>query len=127
MCWSIRSVFDTLDGIDTMTDDIQSLMPDMDHLDTLMPQLVALMPAMIETMKAMKTMMLTMYSTQKGLQDQQNEAQENSTAMGKAFDASKNDDSFYLPPGNLQQRRVQARHEELHLPRRPCRALHHQP
>src|SRR5258707_10387438 len=24
--------------------------------------------------------------------------QENSTAMGEAFDASKNDDSFYLPP-----------------------------
>ena len=24
VCWSIRSVFDTLDGIDTMTDDIQA-------------------------------------------------------------------------------------------------------
>ena len=56
------------------------------------------MPAMLENMKAMKTVMLTMYSTQKGLQDQQNESQKNSNAMGKAFDASKNDDSFYLPP-----------------------------
>jgi len=97
-CWAIRSVFDTLDGIDTMTDDIQGLLPVMDHLDSLMPQLVALMPSMIENMKAMKTTMLTMYSTQKGLQDQQNEAQKNSSAMGQAFDASKNDDSFYLPP-----------------------------
>ena len=44
VCWSIRSVFDTLDGIDTMTDDIQSLVPVMERLDTLMPQLVALMP-----------------------------------------------------------------------------------
>jgi RND superfamily putative drug exporter len=98
VCWSLRSVFDGLDGIDTMTDDIQSLLPVMDHLDTLMPQLTALMPEMIQNMKNMKTMMLTMYSTQKGLQDQQNEAQKNSSAMGKAFDASKNDDSFYLPP-----------------------------
>jgi RND superfamily putative drug exporter len=98
VCWSLRSVFDGLDGIDTMTDDIESLLPIMDHLDTLMPQMVALMPSMIENMKAMKTTMLTMYSTQKGLQDQQNEAQKNSNAMGKAFDASKNDDSFYLPP-----------------------------
>ena len=61
ICWSFRSIFDTLDGIDTMTDDIQNLMPDMERLDTLMPQLVALMPPMIETMKTMKTMMLTMY------------------------------------------------------------------
>ena len=44
VCWSIRSIFDTLDGIDTMTDDIQNLMPDMERLDTLMPQMVALMP-----------------------------------------------------------------------------------
>ena len=98
VCWSLRSVFDGLDGIDTMTDDIESLLPVMDNLDKLMPQLTALMPEMIANMKDMKTTMLTMYSTQKGLQDQQNESQKNSAAMGKAFDESKNDDSFYLPP-----------------------------
>jgi RND superfamily putative drug exporter len=98
VCWSIRSIFDTLDGIDTMTDDIQALMPQMEKLDVLMPQMVALMPSMVETMKSMKTMMLTMYSTQKGMQDQQTAGSENQTAMGQAFDAAKNDDSFYLPP-----------------------------
>jgi RND superfamily putative drug exporter len=98
VCWSLRSVFDALDGVDTMTDDIESLLPLMERLDTLMPQLTALMPDMIANMRDMKTTMLTMYSTQKGLQDQQNEAQKNSSAMGQAFDASKNDDSFYLPP-----------------------------
>src|ERR1700744_2435349 len=98
VCWSLRSVFDGLDGIDTMTDDIQSLLPVMDHLDKLMPQLTALMPEMIANMKDMKTTMLTMYASQKGLLDQQVAQQQNSTAMGKAFDASKNDDSFYLPP-----------------------------
>ncbi|MHA3024686.1 MMPL/RND family transporter [Mycobacterium sp. BMJ-28] len=97
-CWAIRSIFDTLDGIDTMTDDIQNLMPDMERLDTLMPQMVALMPSMIATMKNMKTYMLTMYQTQKGIQDQMSAMQDNSSAMGEAFDAAKNDDSFYLPP-----------------------------
>jgi RND superfamily putative drug exporter len=98
VCWSLRSIFDTLDGIDITADDVQSLVPLLERLDSLMPQLTALMPPMLENMKAMKTTMLTMYSTQKGLQDQQNESQKNSNAMGKAFDASKNDDSFYLPP-----------------------------
>jgi RND superfamily putative drug exporter len=98
VCWSIRSVFDTLDGVDTMTDDIQSLMPLMDRLDTLMPQLVAIMPSMIETMKSMRNITLTMYQSQKGQQDQTKAMQENQGAMGQAFDASKNDDSFYLPP-----------------------------
>jgi putative drug exporter of the RND superfamily len=98
VCWSIRSIFDTLDGIDTMTDDIQSLMPLMDRLDTLMPQLVAIMPSMIDTMKSMRNITLTMYQSQKGQQDQMKAMQENQGAMGQAFDASKNDDSFYLPP-----------------------------
>jgi RND superfamily putative drug exporter len=98
ICWSIRSVFDTLDGIDTMTDDIQNLMPDLEKLDTLMPQLVAVMPAQIETMRSMRQITLTMYQSQKSQQDQMKAMQDNSTAMGKAFDTSKNDDSFYLPP-----------------------------
>jgi RND superfamily putative drug exporter len=70
----------------------------MDNLDKLMPQLTALMPEMIANMKDMKTTMLTMYQSQKGLLDQQIAAQKDSTAMGKAFDESKNDESFYLPP-----------------------------
>ena len=51
VCWSMRSVFDTLDGVDTTTDDIQALLPDLERLDSLMPQLLALMPPQIETMK----------------------------------------------------------------------------
>ena len=98
VCWSIRSVFDTLDGIDTMTDDIQSLVPELQRLDSLMPQLVALMPQSIETMKSMRTMMLTMHSSQASQQDQTAAMNENSAAMGDAFNDSHNDDTFYLPP-----------------------------
>ena len=98
ICWSIRSVFDTLDGIDTMSDDIRNLMPDMDKIDAIMPQMLTLLPPMITTMQSMRTMMLTMQSTFGGLQDQMGAMQKNQTAMGQAFDASKNDDSFYLAP-----------------------------
>ncbi|BBY29048.1 RND family transporter [Mycolicibacterium sediminis] len=98
VCWSIRSVFDTLDGINTTSDDVQELVPELEKLDALMPQLTALMPQQITTMKSMKQMMLTQYATQKGQQDQQAAASENSTAMGEAFDDARNDDSFYLPP-----------------------------
>ncbi|MDZ4269850.1 MAG: RND family transporter [Mycobacterium sp.] len=97
-CWAFRSVFDTLDGVNTITEDINQLIPDLERLDTLMPQLVELLPGQIESMKTMKSMMLTMYQSQKGLQDQMAAQQENSHAMGEAFDDSRNDDSFYLPP-----------------------------
>jgi len=98
VCWSIRSVFDTIDGVDAMTDDIQALMPSLYQLDTLTGQLRTLMPPMIATMQSMKTMQLTMQSTQSGMYDQMAAMQDNQSAMGKAFDTAKNDDSFYLPP-----------------------------
>src|SRR3979490_1373559 len=73
-------------------------MPNLDHMDALMPQMLTLLPPMLATMTGMKTTMLTMHSTMGGLQDQMAATQKNQTAMGQAFDASKNDDSFYLPP-----------------------------
>ena len=47
-------------------------------------------------------MMLTMHSTMSGIFGQMDESNQNANAMGQAFDAAKNDDSFYLPPEVFQ-------------------------
>jgi putative drug exporter of the RND superfamily len=98
ICWSLRSIFEATDGVDEVNDKLQDLVKDFDNLDALMPQLLAQFPPMIETMKSMRTMMLTMHSTMSGMFDQMEASSGNATAMGKAFDTAKNDDSFYLPP-----------------------------
>lgn len=97
MCWSIRSVFDVLDGIDVMTTNMNEMMPQMHRLNELMPQMIAIMPEMKQTMVNMKEMMQTMQQTQQGMQEQQRIMSETSTEMGKAFNDAMNDDSFYLP------------------------------
>jgi RND superfamily putative drug exporter len=56
------------------------------------------MPPMIATMDSMRTMQLVMQSTQAGMYDQMQAMQDNQSAIGKAFDQAKNDDTFYLPP-----------------------------
>jgi RND superfamily putative drug exporter len=96
ICFSIRSVFDTLDGIDEVTGKMKDLVIDMDQLDLLMPQMLATLPPMIETMQGMRTMILTMHSTMSGIFGQMDEQGTNSSAMGRAFDVAKDDDSFYL-------------------------------
>ena len=98
ICWSIRQIFDALDGVDQITEKLNTLVGDIKDLDRLMPQMIAQFPPMIETMVNMRTMMLDMHSTMSGIFDQMDEMSDNATAMGHAFDASKNDDSFYLPP-----------------------------
>jgi RND superfamily putative drug exporter len=98
ICWSIRSIFDTLDGIDELADKLQNLIGDLDQMDQLMPQMLADLPPTIASMKTMRDFMLANHSTMAGIQAHQQEGAQGSTLMGQYFDEAKNDDSFYLPP-----------------------------
>lgn len=98
ICYSIRSIFDAVDGVDEVSEKLHALVGDLDKVDMLMPQLLAQLPPQIAIMESMRTMLLTMHSTMAGIFGQMDSQSDNSTAMGEAFDASKNDDSFYLPP-----------------------------
>ncbi|MCV7408776.1 MMPL/RND family transporter [Mycobacterium florentinum] len=98
VCWSLRSIFDTLDDIDLMADDIGKTTKDIDKLDILMPQLLADFPKTIESMQRMRDYMLSTHSSMAGIQQHMQENAEGSTMMGNYFDEAKNDDSFYLPP-----------------------------
>ena len=97
-CWAIRSVFDTLDGVNTTTEDVQAIVPELERLASLLPQLQALMPEQIESLEKNRTMLLTMHATQSGQQEQQAALSENQSAMTDAFNDAMNDDTFYLPP-----------------------------
>ena len=98
ICWALRSTFDALDGVDSTTDDFQNLLPDLNRLDSLLPQMIAAMGPTIETLKSARTMMLGMRASQSSLQDQTAAMNDDSAAMGQAFNDSHNDDTFYLPP-----------------------------
>ncbi|WAJ47663.1 RND family transporter [Mycobacterium sp. Aquia_216] len=98
LCWSIRSLFDSFDGVDEISDKLAALATDIDRIDVIMPQLNAELPVLISTMRSLRTMMLTMHSTMSGVLAQMNQLSENPTAMAHAFDAARDDDSFYLPP-----------------------------
>jgi RND superfamily putative drug exporter len=96
VCFSLRSIFDGLDGVDIISDKMKDLVNNLDQIDALLPQILVSFPEMIANLHSQRTMMLTMYSTMHGIQAQQDDAGPNT--MGKDFDAAKNDDSFYLPP-----------------------------
>jgi len=98
ICWSLRSLFDGLDGIDTLSDDIGNITTDIDKLDAILPQLDALLPQLTATLRTVRALTMTATSTFAGLINQQDALTKNSTFMGKAFDDSHNDDTFFLAP-----------------------------
>jgi RND superfamily putative drug exporter len=102
LCNTGRGIFDALDGIDALSDQIGGLVTDTEKLAALTPQLADSLRPQLQQLKDVKQMLLTTYQTQKGLQDQQSAMSQNSSAMGDAFDAARNDDTFYLPPEIFQ-------------------------
>jgi putative drug exporter of the RND superfamily len=98
VCFALRSIFDALDGIDQLADQFANITASLDKLDALQPQLLALLPPQIAIQEKNRDLALSNYGTTFGTNAQSEEALRNATAMGQAFDAAKNDDSFYLPP-----------------------------
>ncbi len=45
ICWSLRSIFDTIDGVDELTDKLHDLVADLDQMDVVLPQLLTAVPA----------------------------------------------------------------------------------
>jgi RND superfamily putative drug exporter len=98
MCSAFRSLFDALDGVDQLTQQLASLTATFERLDALQPQIVELIPPQIASQQTNRDLILSNYATMSGIYDQTAAMIDNATAMGQAFDAAKNDDTFYLPP-----------------------------
>ncbi|POY19490.1 MMPL/RND family transporter [Mycobacterium kansasii] len=98
ICWSIRSLFDSLDGFDQLAGQFDELTADIQRTATATHEMLVLIPPMIDTMKTTKALTLTMQATFSAMLDQMDELSNTAIVMGQSFDASKNDDFFYLPP-----------------------------
>jgi RND superfamily putative drug exporter len=81
---------------------MQVLVANLDQLDVIMPQLTDQFPPLIASLESVRTMLLTMHSTMSGSIETMNESSANASVMGQAFDDSRSDDSFYLPPETFE-------------------------
>jgi putative drug exporter of the RND superfamily len=98
ICWSFRSLFDSLDGIDQLDEKFHQLAKDFDSIDSIQPELLTLLPPQIESLKTTRALTLTLHSTFQAMINQLESMSDTGIVMGQSFDNSKNDDFFYLPP-----------------------------
>ncbi|MCB9409596.1 MMPL family transporter [Mycolicibacterium sp.] len=98
VCWTFRSLFDALDGIDRLTTQFDGITAAIDKLTAVQPEILALIPEQIASQERNKALVEKNYATQSGLLEQSAEALKNADAMGQAFDEAKDDSTFYLPP-----------------------------
>ncbi|MDI3315975.1 MAG: MMPL family transporter [Mycobacterium sp.] len=98
ICWSLRSIFDALDGFDKLSENFHSLAKALQNSTDAARELVKLVPPLIAVAKSMQTTFLTLYSSFNDLVTQMDRMTDTATLMGKFFDQAKIDGLFYIPP-----------------------------
>jgi putative drug exporter of the RND superfamily len=98
ICYSFRSLFDSLDGIDQLAEKLHGLSNDITIMDALTHEMAAILPPQIESLKTTRGITLTLHSTFLAMLNQMEAMSNTGIVMGQSFDASQNDDFFYLPP-----------------------------
>jgi putative drug exporter of the RND superfamily len=102
ICFSLRSIFDTIDGFDQLAEQFHLLTADIQHTAAATHALMALFPELIASQKATKAITLTLYQTFSAMINQMEAMSNTAIVMGQSFDQSQNDDMFYLPPEAFQ-------------------------
>ena len=87
-----------MDGFDQLAEQFHILTADIQHTADATHELMTLFPTLITTLKTTRGITLTLYQTFKAMIDQMEAMSNTAIVMGQSFDASKNDDFFYLPP-----------------------------
>jgi putative drug exporter of the RND superfamily len=98
ICWSLRAIFESFDGIDQLAEKFHELTADIQHTASATHELMTLFPTLIATLKTTKGITLTLYQTFSAMINQIEAMSNTAVVMGQSFDNSKNDDFFYLPP-----------------------------
>jgi putative drug exporter of the RND superfamily len=102
MCWAFRSLLDTVDSVDGITNEFGNTVRGLTIIDTVTPQIIDQIHAVVTNLETVQSLTLTLQSTFHALVDQLDPVISPLVDMAQAFDNAKNDDFFFLPPDALK-------------------------
>ncbi|OBK94263.1 hypothetical protein A5645_01510 [Mycobacterium asiaticum] len=97
VCWAFRSLFDALDGIDKMAEDIKDAVGSLEVIDRLLPQMITQMKIMRDDTMALQAMLVNTYGSADLQSIQTDQTFDDMINVGLDFDRSRSDDFFYIP------------------------------
>jgi transport protein len=97
ICWAFRSLFDGLDGIDSLDAEIANAVTDLQAVDALLPQLITQLKIMMDNTQALQAVIVNTYGPTHLQTTQTDQTFDDMINVGNDFDASRSDDFFYMP------------------------------
>jgi RND superfamily putative drug exporter len=97
LCWSFRSLFDGLDGIDALDEQIHNAVTDFQAVDALLPQMVTQLQIQRDETQALQAVIVNTYGPSHLQTTQTDQTFFDQVNVGNDFDKSRSDDYFYMP------------------------------
>jgi RND superfamily putative drug exporter len=102
ICWAFRSLLDTTDSVDAITNEFGETVKGLAIIDKVTPALIDQIDSTVTNLQSIQALTLTTQSTLHALVDQMDPFIGPLVDMAQAFDNAKNDDFFFLPPDALK-------------------------
>ncbi len=97
ICWAFRSLFDTLDNIDKLADDIKDTKTSLEAIDKLLPQIITQLKITADDTEALAALLVNTYGSSDLQSTQTDQTFDDMVNVGLDFDQSRSDDFFYIP------------------------------
>jgi RND superfamily putative drug exporter len=97
ICWAFRSVWDTIDQIDHLAEDINKTRISLVEIDKAFPPIIAQLKATADDTEALRTKLVNSYGSADLATIQTEQTFDDSINVGNDFDKARSDDFFYIP------------------------------
>jgi transport protein len=97
VCYAFKSLFDGLDGIDALDEQIANAVTDFQAVDALLPQMVAQLKIQRDETQALQAVIVNSYGPSHLQSTQTDQTFDDQINVGNDFDQSRSDDYFYMP------------------------------
>ncbi|AWT54564.1 membrane protein, MmpL family protein [Mycolicibacterium smegmatis MKD8] len=97
VCFAMRALFDSLDGIDSLDQQIGNAVQSFEAIDRLLPQMITQLEQMEVASKATLGILTNNYGPAHLQSTQTDQTYDDLINVGNDFDAARSDDFFYIP------------------------------
>ena len=97
ICWALRSVWDTIDQIDHLAEDINKTRISLVEVDKAFPKIITELKATADDTEALRAKLVNSYGSADLGNIQTEQTFDDSINVGNDFDKARSDDFFYIP------------------------------
>jgi RND superfamily putative drug exporter len=97
VCYAFRSLFESVDGLDQLADDIKDAVVSLEVVDRTFPQIITQLKLTADDSEALAKLLVSTYGQSSLQSTQTDQTYDDSINVGLDFDAARSDDFFYIP------------------------------